>query len=91
MLSSTATSNVDHYSPTDRFVRRHIGPSDEQIEVMLTSLGFSSLEELTKSTVPPSILHDTLTALPQDRAETETLNWLKEIASKNKVEFEYLT
>ena len=37
-------------SPTDTFVRRHIGPSDDEIREMLATLGLSSLDELTDVT-----------------------------------------
>ena len=41
--------------PTDTFVRRHIGPSDAEIDAMLSALGLSSLDELVAQTIPASI------------------------------------
>ena len=41
--------------PTDTFVRRHIGPSDDEVREMLATLGLSSLDELTDATVPEAI------------------------------------
>ena len=36
----------DLFEPTDLFVDRHIGPSDEDIQEMLETLGFDTLDEL---------------------------------------------
>ena len=38
---------MSNLGPTDTFVRRHIGPSDDEIREMLETLGLSSLDELT--------------------------------------------
>ena len=40
----------------DSFADRHIGPRPDEIENMLKVLGLSSLDDLVKATVPPSIL-----------------------------------
>ena len=39
----------------DDFIHRHIGPSDSEIEEMLSTVGAASLEDLIKTTVPASI------------------------------------
>src|SRR5579863_868022 len=39
----------------DAFVTRHIGPDDEDVEVMLREVGAGSLDELIDQTVPASI------------------------------------
>ncbi len=67
----------------DEFVRRHIGPDDVQINHMLTTLGFDSLNTLVKSTLPPSIQSDTPLALPKARSEAATLSRLREMANLN--------
>ena len=38
------------------FIRRHIGPSEEDIEEMLKIVGADSLDDLMKKTVPENIL-----------------------------------
>ena len=40
------------------FIRRHVGPSEEDIEKMLTVIGVNSLEELINQTIPSSIRLD---------------------------------
>ena len=39
----------------DRFIHRHIGPSEQDIAEMLQTLGMLSLEELIDKVVPDSI------------------------------------
>ena len=38
------------------FIQRHIGPSETEQEIMLKELGYKSLDELIKDTVPEKIL-----------------------------------
>ena len=38
------------------FIQRHIGPSEKEQEIMLHELGYKSLDELIKKTVPENIL-----------------------------------
>ena len=38
------------------FIKRHIGPSDDEQSKMLKHVGYSSLEDLMKNTVPEKIL-----------------------------------
>ena len=38
------------------FLKRHIGPSEEEQTQMLNDLGLSSLDELVREVVPDSIL-----------------------------------
>jgi glycine dehydrogenase len=76
--------------PTDTFVRRHLGPQEDEVREMLALLGVSSLEELVRGTVPASIrlgrLLD-LAGLPRDRelGEHEVLAALRRLASRNQV------
>ncbi len=67
------------------FALRHIGPrEDEQIH-MLQTLGFDSLDALTRAVVPQSILDDTDLDIAQGVSEEEALDELRQLASKNKV------
>ena len=69
----------------DTFAQRHIGPTEEELAVMLAQVGVGTLEELVDQTLPDSIR---LTeALPQ-REEVGEYIYLKELrklAGKNKV------
>ncbi len=68
------------------FVMRHIGPSDEHIQIMLEAISVSSLDELISTTLPPSIALAEPLDLPRARNETETIDRLREIASMNRVQ-----
>lgn len=67
-----------------KFVDRHIGPSEENIQTMLSHLGFATLDQLTEALVPSSIAFDKALDLPEALSESEALERLKKIASQNK-------
>ena len=67
------------------FVARHIGPRDDEQLHMLKSLGFDSLDQLTRAVVPGSILDEADIDIPAGVSEEEALEELSRIASKNKV------
>ena len=67
------------------FPNRHIGPRDDQIQEMLSELGFSSLEDLSNKVIPPNILLDSKMDLPNKMSEPETINRLRELANENSV------
>ena len=49
------TTSDNHYKNT--FTARHIGPSQDDIEKMLETIGQESLDALIKAVVPPAISH----------------------------------
>src|SRR5512132_1003148 len=72
-------------APTDTFPRRHIGPDEAEVQEMLRTLGYASLDELIAATVPEGIrLHREL-RLPEPRGEHELLDDLHEMAARNEV------
>jgi glycine dehydrogenase len=71
--------------PADTFVRRHIGPSEDEVREMLGFLGLSSLDELADATVPEAIRLRRPLKLGPPRGEHELLAELKAIASRNEV------
>lgn len=86
LATTTTTSSEDPLKATDDFYRRHVGLSDTDVSAMLSSLGFSSLEELSLSTVPEQIrTKKGGLKLPPSMSESEALREIKRIASKNKV------
>src|SRR5437868_13826372 len=76
--------------PSDTFVRRHIGPSPEDVQAMLETIGADSLQQLIDQTVPASIRLNRPLNIGEPRGEHELLNELKAIASKNKVLRSYI-
>ena len=73
-----------HNSQKD-FLKRHIGPSDEDQNKMLKELNYNSLDDLIKSTVPEKIqLKDGLN-IGESNSEYEALRKLKAISKKNQI------
>ena len=73
-----------HNSQKD-FLKRHIGPSDEDKNKMLKELNYKSLDDLIKSTVPEKIqLKDELN-IGESNSEYEALRKLKAISKKNQI------
>jgi glycine dehydrogenase len=79
------TQNTDPLGPTDTFVHRHIGPTDDEVLQMLGTLGLTSLEELSTRTVPAAIRIKSPLKIGPERGESDLLEELKKIASENKV------
>ena len=86
--ASGGSGESEILNPTDTFVRRHVGPDDSDIRQMLGAIGVDSLDELIDETVPESIRMRrplNLIGTNDSRGEFETLQELRELASKNKV------
>src|SRR5215510_14291539 len=69
----------------DSFARRHIGPNEEEVRVMLRDVGFDSLGTLIDATVPKDICLKRRLNLPEAKSEREALAELQAIAQKNKI------
>ena len=67
------------------FIRRHIGPSEDDIKEMLKMVGADSLDDLMKKTVPENILLKDELKIGDPTSEHESLKQLKKIGEKNKV------
>ncbi len=78
-------SSSEVFAATDSFVKRHIGPSADELEQMLKALGFSTLDALIDQAVPSAIRLNQPLKLSEAQSEYAALAHLKEIASKNQV------
>jgi glycine dehydrogenase len=74
----------------DKFVKRHIGPSDEEISEMIQSVGVKSLDQLIDNIVPNNIRLDRPLAIPEGISEYEFLKQIRKLADKNKVFKSYI-
>lgn len=82
-LSDLSTSN--------EFIPRHIGPNDNDIQAMLKTLGFSSLNELAEKVIPSQIrTQHNFADVGPGVSEYGLLNQLKTMVSKNKVYKSYI-
>ncbi len=70
---------------SDRFVHRHIGPREHEIEAMLDTVGAASLDKLIGQTVPAAIRLDAPPDLPPALDEAGALQRLQSIMSGNRV------
>ena len=68
---------------TDEFVRRHIGPSDEDVAVMLKAIGVSSVDQLVDETLPSGILSAAALGLADAVPEHVALDRLRTLARAN--------
>ncbi|MEO7368864.1 MAG: aminomethyl-transferring glycine dehydrogenase subunit GcvPA, partial [Gemmatimonadaceae bacterium] len=83
---ATTIKEVDTaLAPAESFIPRHIGPSAEDIEKMVSAIGFASLDELIDATIPEKIRYRKALALPAGHAEHEVLADFRAIAAKNRV------
>ncbi len=65
------------------FIQRHIGPSVNETEKMLATIGASSLDELIDKTVPANIRLQKPMDIPEGLSEYEMLQSLHAIGAKN--------
>ena len=70
---------------TDRFVRRHVGPTEAEIRDMLQTLGYDSLDSFIDTVIPSGIRFRKPLDLPASSSEYETLQELRAIARQNRV------
>ena len=73
-----------HNSQKD-FLKRHIGPSEEDQLKMLKKLKYKSLDELIDNTVPEKILFKGELNIGESNSEYEALRKLKAISKKNQI------
>jgi len=77
------TPRLSQLAQPDTFLRRHLGPSDDEQQAMLQALGLQSRDELIEQTVPPAIrLHAPLN-LPAALDEPSALAKLRGYAEQN--------
>lgn len=86
-----ATDNV--FAAQDTFLRRHIGPRPEQIQHILKTLGYSSVDEFVKQTVPQEVYISEMEKDDQSMpalSESELARRGREIADQNQVFRSYI-
>jgi glycine dehydrogenase len=71
--------------PTDLFLNRHIGPTDDELAEMARACGFDSVDALIDATVPDAIRMTEPMKLGTPQGEYDMLARLKDISRKNKV------
>lgn len=74
----------------DKFLNRHIGPEESNIELMLKAVGANSLDELIDQTIPSNIRLKELPDFDEPISEFELLNKLRKTGKKNKIYKSYI-
>lgn len=74
----------------DRFVNRHIGPDEKEVNEMLEVIGAASVDELINETIPQQIRSQSEMNLDEPLSEYKFLQNLKKISEKNKVFKSYI-
>ena len=69
----------------DSFVLRHLGPRPGDVDEMVRTLGYATLDEFIAAVVPEDIRLKQPLALPPGRGEGEVLQALRGMAAQNKV------
>ena len=78
---------INQYSS---FKDRHIGPSSDELEFMLSKLGFQSMDEFSDAIVPDKIKLKNPLKIADEENETEVLNRLRSFADKNDIFNSYI-
>ena len=76
--------------PPADFEARHLGPDRADVEAMLETVGYDSLDSLVSRTVPASIKMEGELDLPPALSEAELIDRLRDLASRNRVFRSYL-
>ena len=84
-MTTTVKATGQALSGFESFVPRHIGPSQADIEKMVSAIGFKSLDELIEATIPAKIRSREPLDLAPGRAEQEVLAEFRALAARNKV------
>ncbi|MFI5237841.1 MAG: glycine dehydrogenase, partial [Ignavibacteriales bacterium] len=81
---------MKEFDHPDKFVNRHIGPTEDELNQMAKVCGAGSMDELIDQTVPANIRLKKTLALTNPINEHIFLEDLKHIAAKNKVYKSYI-
>jgi glycine dehydrogenase len=90
MTTTTVARPHGQLDHTDRFVRRHIGPSPLEVRQMLAYLEVSSLDELIDRTIPKGIRVERPLDLPAPATEMEALAEIRALGAQNQIWRSYI-
>ncbi|MBZ0200138.1 MAG: aminomethyl-transferring glycine dehydrogenase [Ignavibacteriaceae bacterium] len=81
---------MNFFQHPDKFVNRHIGPNDIEIDAMLNEIGVDSLDKLIDETIPANIKLEKKLQLDAPVSEYKFLEALEKVAAKNKIFKSYI-
>ncbi|MDP6863605.1 MAG: aminomethyl-transferring glycine dehydrogenase [Acidimicrobiales bacterium] len=74
---------MQELDPQPDFLARHLGPSDDDIALMLAAVGYPGLEELCAAVVPAAIRTDEPLNLPNPLTEVDAIAQIQQLADLN--------
>ncbi|MDJ0835583.1 MAG: aminomethyl-transferring glycine dehydrogenase [Acidobacteriota bacterium] len=83
-------SSLKHLEQHEDFISRHIGPRERHLSEMLKTIGYDSIEALIDDAVPADVRDEKPLDLHEPWHEAETLEHIREIASRNQVYKSYI-
>ncbi|MEM7261536.1 MAG: aminomethyl-transferring glycine dehydrogenase [Planctomycetota bacterium] len=88
-VQTSAKASIVELEHRDSFVRRHVGPSPDEIQSMLATLDLTSLSELIESTVPDALREaldeDAWSQLPEASSESYVISRARRLSEKNQI------
>lgn len=84
------TRRLAELADHDAFIKRHNGPSQDDVTTMLKALNMQHMEDLIEQTVPSDIRLGRELALDEPRSEAEALAYLAQLARQNRVAKSYI-
>ena len=82
---SNSSFSLTQLEQKNAFVRRHIGPGEQEMQSMLDAIGATSIDDLISQTVPADIALPKPIETGEGATEVQALAELKAVASKNKI------
>ncbi|MCC2616507.1 aminomethyl-transferring glycine dehydrogenase [Aestuariibacter halophilus] len=80
---SHANYSLSQLEQKQDFIRRHIGPGQDEMNAMLEAVGATSLDDLIEQTVPQGIRLPEGLNIGESQTEADALAYLKAVAEKN--------
>ncbi len=84
-VMSNTSPTLAQLEQKDAFIRRHVGPGEEEIQQMLSAIDATSLDDLIAQTVPAGIALPEPLKVGEGATEVDALAALKKVAGKNTV------
>ena len=84
-VMSNTSPTLAQLEQKDAFIRRHVGPGEEEIQQMLSAIDATSLDDLIAQTVPAGIALPEPLKVGEGATEVDALAALKAVAGKNVV------
>ncbi|MEG0009125.1 MAG: aminomethyl-transferring glycine dehydrogenase [Aeromonas sp.] len=84
------TQSLFELEQKTNFIRRHIGPGEEELRALLAAVGAESLDDLIDQTVPAAIRRPGPLGIGASMTEVEALAKLRGYAAKNQIAKSYI-